>query len=103
MAFVQVATVADVAVGSAIQVVVQGEQIGIFNCDGTFYATNNICTHAYAELHEGYIDGDDCTIECPLHGARFDLATGRTLSLPAITPIRIYEIQIENEMILVNL
>ena len=103
MAFVQVATVADVAVGSAIEVVVQGKQIGIFNCGGIFYATNNICTHAYAELHEGYIDNDDCTIECPLHGARFDLTTGRALALPAITPIQVYEIQIENEMILVDI
>ena len=99
MAFVSVAAVSDIPAGSALQVVVNGQRIGLFNCAGTIYATDNICTHGYAELHEGYIDADDCSIECPLHGARFDLATGRALSLPAITPVQIYEVRIEGEEI----
>lgn len=103
MAFVSVAAVADIPRGAAIQVVVGSQQIGIFNCSGTFYAAENVCTHAYAELHEGYIDDDDCSIECPLHGARFDLATGRVRSLPAITPIQIYAVRIEGGEIQVEL
>ena len=101
MTFVSVALVNDVPAGAAAQVVVNGQQIGLFNCAGTIYATDNICTHAYAELHEGTIDADDCSIECPLHGARFDLASGRALSLPAIMPVQVYEVRIEGEEILI--
>ncbi|MBA3470611.1 MAG: non-heme iron oxygenase ferredoxin subunit [Herpetosiphonaceae bacterium] len=103
MTFVSVASVHNVPAGSAVQVVVNGQQIGLFNCAGTIYATDNICTHAYAELHEGTIDADDCSIECPLHGARFDLATGRALSLPAIMPVQIYAVRIEGDDIQVAL
>jgi 3-phenylpropionate/trans-cinnamate dioxygenase ferredoxin component len=99
MPFVFVASVNDVPAGTAIQVLVNGQQIGLFNCAGTIYATDNICTHEYAELHEGFIDADDCSIECPLHGARFDLATGRALSLPAIMPVQSYEVRVEGEEI----
>ena len=101
MTFISVALVNDLPAGSAIQVLVNGQQIALFNCAGTIYAADNICTHEYAELHEGSIDADDCSIECPLHGARFDLATGRALCLPAIMPVQIYEVRVEGEEILV--
>ena len=45
----------------------------LYRCGDTFYATTDICSHAYAEFNEGYLDTDDCTIECPLHGSRFDI------------------------------
>lgn len=100
--FITVAHVDDLPTGTAFQVVLGDQQIGLFNCDGTIYATDNICSHEYAELHEGEIDPDDCSIECPLHGSRFDLATGRALNLPAITPIAVYEVRIEGDEIQVN-
>ena len=103
MALHSVAQLADLPPGSALQVVVDGRQIGIFNCGGAIYAADNVCTHAYAELHEGYIDSDDCSIECPLHGARFDLASGRVLSLPASVPLQVYRVSVEDETILVEL
>lgn len=103
MTFISVASVGDVPAGTAIEVVVEGQQIGIFNCGGTLYATDNICTHEYAELHEGYIDSDDCSIECPLHGARFDLASGRVLSLPAAAPIKVYQVRVEGDQIQIAL
>jgi 3-phenylpropionate/trans-cinnamate dioxygenase ferredoxin component len=103
MALHSVAQLADLPAGSALQVVVDGRQIGLFNCAGAIYAADNICTHAYAELHEGYIDSDDCSIECPLHGARFDLASGRVLSLPASVPLQVYPVSVENGTILVEL
>ena len=100
---VTVARLSDVPPGSVIQVLVGGEQIALYNCAGTLYATTNICSHSYAELHEGYLDCDDCVIECPLHGARFDLATGRALSLPATAPIATYPVTIEDGMILLTI
>lgn len=80
-----------------------GEQIAIYNCGGTFYATSNICTHSYAELHEGYFDCDDMCIECPLHGARFNIETGAVMALPAYAPLDTYPVRIEGDDILVGL
>jgi len=97
--FQTVANVSDVAPGSATTVTINGELIAIVNCDGQFYAINNICSHAYAELAEGEVDADECTIECPLHGSLFSLETGRPRTLPAITPVATYPIQIVGDEI----
>ena len=97
--FQTVANVSDVAPGSATTVTINGELIAIVNCDGQFYAINNICSHAYAELAEGEVDTDECTIECPLHGSLFSLETGRPRTLPAITPVATYPIQIVGDEI----
>ena len=82
--FITVGRVDEIPAGGAKQFIVGERQIGVFNCGGTWYAADNVCSHDYAELHEGELDSDDCAIECPLHGSRFDLATGRALNLPAI-------------------
>jgi 3-phenylpropionate/trans-cinnamate dioxygenase ferredoxin subunit len=81
----------------------QDRQIAIYNVGGQLYATDNICSHAYSELHEGYLDTDDCTIECPLHGSRFDIRSGAVLSLPAYEPIAVYPVRVEGEDVLVEL
>ncbi|HEY1011754.1 MAG TPA: non-heme iron oxygenase ferredoxin subunit [Herpetosiphonaceae bacterium] len=101
--FVTVARVDEVPEGAGRQFVVGERQIGVFNCAGSWYAIDNVCTHAYAELHEGEVDPDDCTVECPLHGSRFDLASGRALNLPAITPVAVYEVRIAGDEIQVAL
>ena len=92
--FVSVAQIDDIADGSAQSFTVNGVMIAVVNCNGEIYAVNNICSHAYAELHEGEVDTDDCTIECPLHGSLFDLASGRPRSLPAVAPVETYPVQI---------
>ncbi len=102
MPFVTVADVSELPAGATLAVVVDGREIGLFNCAGSIYATADICSHAFAELHEGELDSDDCTIECPLHGARFDLASGRPLSLPATEPIAVYPVRIEGTAIQVQ-
>ncbi|GAA5527672.1 non-heme iron oxygenase ferredoxin subunit [Herpetosiphon gulosus] len=102
MSFHVVATLQDLVETSAIQIDFAGEQVGIFRCGTQYFATSNICTHAYAELHEGELDVDDCTIECPLHGARFDLASGRPRSLPATEPLKVYNLKIEGDQILLE-
>ncbi len=71
-----------------------GLEIAIARCAGAVYAITNICSHAHAYLAEGELDTDDCTVECPLHGARFDLATGRVRALPATEPIDTYPIRV---------
>ena len=81
-----------------------GERIAIYNCDGKFYATAAICTHSYYDLGDGgFVDPDDCTIECPMHGARFDLVTGAVRALPAYGPLTVYTVQVEGERILIDI
>ncbi len=101
--FVKIATVPDVPENEARAFEYQGQRIAIYHIGDAFYATTDICTHAYAELSEGYLDGDDCTIECPLHGSRFDIRTGAVLSLPAYEPIATYPVRVEGQDILVEI
>jgi nitrite reductase/ring-hydroxylating ferredoxin subunit len=97
--FTTVAHVADIPDGTAKAFTVNGEFIAVVNCEGTFYAIDNICSHEYAELDRGDVDTDDCTIECPLHGSVFSLETGRARTLPAILPIATYPVQIVDDEI----
>lgn len=97
--FTTVATVAEIADGSARAYTINGEMIAVVNCNGQLYAINNICSHAYAELTEGEVDTDDCTIECPLHGSIFSLESGRPRTLPAVTPVATYPVQIVGDEI----
>jgi 3-phenylpropionate/trans-cinnamate dioxygenase ferredoxin component len=89
-----VARVDNIPSGTASAFTINGEFVAVVNCDGEFYAVNNICSHAYAELAEGEVDSDECTIECPLHGSIFSLETGRPRTLPAVVPIATYPVQI---------
>ena len=73
--FHAVAKTGDLDEGEAVQVIVGRKEIAIYNLDGAFYATDDICTHAYASLADGYIEGE--LIECPLHGGCFDIKTGK--------------------------
>jgi len=69
--------------------------------EGKIYAFDNICTHDGGLLGEGVIY--DRQIECPRHGARFDIATGQATQMPAVVGIQTYEVQIEDGEILVNI
>jgi 3-phenylpropionate/trans-cinnamate dioxygenase ferredoxin subunit len=74
-------------------------EIGVFNCEGTVYAIEDRCSHDDGPLVEGTLDQATCTIECPRHGSRFDLRTGRPTSLPAYEPVDTFRVIIEQEMI----
>jgi 3-phenylpropionate/trans-cinnamate dioxygenase ferredoxin component len=74
-------------------------EIGVFNCAGTVYAIEDRCSHDDGPLVEGTLDERDCTIECPRHGSRFDLKTGRPLTLPAYEPVDTFAVVIDDDMI----
>ena len=101
--YVPVMSADELKPGEATERLVGGKPLAIYNVGGQLYATDNICSHAYAELHEGYLDTDDCTIECPLHGSRFDLRSGAVLSLPAYEPIAVYPVRLEGGDVLVEI
>ena len=101
--FVKLASVHDVPENEVRAFEYDGERIALYHIGGEFYATTDICSHAYAELSEGYLDTDDCTIECPLHGSRFDIRSGAVLSLPAFEPIRHYAVRRDGDDLLVEI
>jgi 3-phenylpropionate/trans-cinnamate dioxygenase ferredoxin subunit len=101
--FVKVAIIHDIPENGLYVAEYAGQRITLYNLGGQIYATTDICSHAYAELSEGFLDTDDCTIECPLHGSRFDIRTGAVLSLPAYAPIATYPVRIEGEEVLVEI
>ncbi len=74
----------------------------MFNCDGVIYAIEDRCSHDDGPLAEGPFDPEACQVECPRHGSKFDLATGRPKTLPAFKPVRTFPVNIENEMIILE-
>ncbi len=98
----RVAAKADVAEGKCLGVRVGSREVAIFHLPGgEFHATDNICTHEYALLTEGWME-NGC-IECPLHAAQFDIRTGKAMSAPADTDLAVYQIKAEGEDLLVKL
>ncbi len=71
-----------------------GEDIAVFHCDGSFYALDDTCSHAQASLAEGWVE--DSQVECPLHGAAFDLGTGEALCPPATRPVTTHKVEVRD-------
>jgi 3-phenylpropionate/trans-cinnamate dioxygenase ferredoxin subunit len=91
----------DLPEAGAIQVIIGGEMIAVVRDDfGDIHAISDMCTHATVSLSEGEVE--DCTIECWLHGSRFDLRTGEPTGLPAITPVDVYPVTIEGDDVYVD-
>jgi len=91
--FITVGRQADVPAGQARVVTVSGKRLALCNVDGTIYAIDDTCTHDDGPLGEGTLHGN--AIECPRHGARFDVRTGAVLSMPAAFPVRSYKTRVE--------
>ena len=98
--FVTVAKVSEIAPGTVKVVRIDGVPIGVANVDGEFYAFGDVCTHDDGPVAEGELDGHQ--IECPRHGARFDIRTGAAKLLPAVTPIPVYPLRVEGDEIQVG-
>ena len=98
--FVKVALVSEIRPGEMISVEVDNEQVLLANVDGNIHAVDDICSHAFASLSEGELNGAE--IECPLHGGTFNLTSGEPVTPPAVESIRVYKVQIEGDDILVG-
>ena len=100
--FVAVAHVADVEPGTVRVVEVDGRSLCLGQTeDGEWGAIDNICTHDGGTLGEGELD--DSAVECPRHGGRFDLFTGRVLALPPVRPVTAYETEVAGDEVLVRI
>ena len=99
--FMAVTNVDAVAPGNVIKVEANGISFALYNLNGSFFATEEICSHAHASLAEGFIIED--TIECPLHGACFSIRTGEALSAPATDPVQTYPVRIEGTEVFIGI
>jgi 3-phenylpropionate/trans-cinnamate dioxygenase ferredoxin component len=82
---------------------VADRRIAVFAVDGAFYALDDRCSHATASLAEGEIDADELCVECPRHGARFDLRSGAARTAPAFQPVRSYPLSISDGQLVLEL
>lgn len=101
MAWYRVATTDDVGEGQVIATVAAEVPIALYRIGGVFYATSEICTHAFARLSEGYLDGD--CIECPIHQALFHVPTGEVRAPPAVDALRTFAVRVDGDAVLVDL
>ncbi|AEB46284.1 MULTISPECIES: non-heme iron oxygenase ferredoxin subunit [Micromonospora] len=99
---IRICAVEDVPKGTAISADVEGTQIALVHGeDDQFYAVHDECSHAAVALSEGEVEG--CTLECWLHGSRFDLRTGEPTGLPATEPVPVYPVEVRDGDIYVSL
>ncbi|HEY8451575.1 MAG: non-heme iron oxygenase ferredoxin subunit [Micromonosporaceae bacterium] len=98
---VRVCSTEDVPKGTAISANINGVQVAIVHAhDDNFYAIYDECSHAQVALSEGEVE--DCTLECWLHGSRFDLRTGEPTALPATEPVPVYPVEVRDGDIYVD-
>jgi 3-phenylpropionate/trans-cinnamate dioxygenase ferredoxin subunit len=93
-AFVRVCAVDELPADTAVRAEIDGTPIALVHTQGEVFAIYDECSHAAVALSEGDIDG--CTLECWLHGSRFDLRTGKPTGLPATVPVKTYPVEIRD-------
>jgi naphthalene 1,2-dioxygenase system ferredoxin subunit len=99
--WIRVAAVGAVPEGEVVGAVAEGRRIAVYNVGGTFFATDDLCTHGSALLSDGWLDGDE--IECPLHAGRFDVKTGKAICAPVTRDVATYPVRAEGDDLEVRL
>lgn len=94
MSWQRVAEESDIEPGTAAVVTAGGKRIALCNTGEALYAIDDMCSHDRGPLDQGKLIGN--RIECPRHGAQFDVVTGKALTLPAIRPIKTYNLRVED-------
>lgn len=97
--FIKVAAKSEIPVGTGKKVEVNGKEVAIFNCDGAFYAIDEICAHRGGPLSEGELSGLEVT--CPWHGWRFNVANGTSPMTPT-AKVNCYTLKIEGDGIYIS-
>lgn len=100
MAFVKVGKLQSVAPGTLMVFDVGDREVVVCNAGGEIYAIDNVCTHDDGSLDQGDLIG--CEVECPRHGARFDVRTGEVKEAPAVLSVDTFAVTVEGDDILVD-
>lgn len=98
--FVKVAKTSELPPGTRKLIDFEEVTVAVFNIDGQFYCIEDVCTHDGGPVAEGELDG--FSIECPRHGALFDVRDGAVLSMPAVVPVPTYEVKVEGDDIFIE-
>ena len=98
--FVKVAETKDIKPSTMKAIDLAGERVCIVNVEGNYYAIGNVCTHVGGPLNEGTLEGYE--VECPWHGSKFDVRTGKPTKSPARQAVPVYEVKVEDNNILVR-
>jgi len=103
MAKVPLCPLDELASGTARHFDVGRHRLAVVRIDDDVYALHDVCSHQEVPLSEGEVDPDERAIECWKHGSQFDLVTGEPLSLPATRPVPVYDVRVDDGMIVVVL
>ncbi len=104
MTLVRVCSTSEIPEGEVRAFEVNGKLIAISNLgpEEGYRAIDDVCSHEESYLHDGEVDVDFETIECPKHGSVFDLNTGKPRSLPATIPLPVYPVKVEGDDVLIE-
>lgn len=100
---VRLLALAELAEGEARRCDVGEHRIAVVRIGDEVRAIGDTCSHADYSLSEGELDADECTLECPKHGSAFSLVDGEPQSLPALRPVPVYPVVIEDDDVWVTL
>ena len=100
MAFERAAAAADVPDDEGLGVTVGRYDVVLARCGEEILALQDLCSHAAVPLSEGEVE--DCTVECWLHGSRFDLRTGKPTGLPATEPVATFPVEVRGDEVFVD-
>ena len=100
MSWTQVATADELKPGDRKSVFIDDEPVLLVRVDDAYYAIDDVCTHDEGSLDQGVLE--DFDIECPRHGARFDVRTGEVTALPASLPIDTFEVRVQGDDIQID-
>lgn len=89
---IRVCSADEIAEGAIVHVEAGGRELAVLRAGGKLYALGDRCSHAEASLSEGEVLTRELEIECPRHGATFDLLTGEPRTLPATQPVPVFEV-----------
>jgi 3-phenylpropionate/trans-cinnamate dioxygenase ferredoxin component len=90
--FVTVAQVGEIPDGGRKIVRIDDQEVAVFHLDGAYFAIEDVCTHDGGPVAEGELVGE--VIECPRHGAKFNVKTGAVVSFPATSPVPTYAVRV---------
>ena len=99
--FVKAMEIAELSPGEGKQLDVEGQSIAVFNIEGNLYAIEGNCSHRGGLLGEGEVEGE--VVKCPLHGAQFNVKSGKVLTPPAGSDMRRYTVKVEGADVLIEL
>jgi nitrite reductase/ring-hydroxylating ferredoxin subunit len=98
---IDLCSAAEVEPGNALRVESSDLTLAVFNVDGEFYVTDDLCTHGPGSLSEGYIDGD--VVECNFHNGQFNIKTGEVVAPPCMAPVTTYHTLVEDGKVFIEI